>query len=144
VEGRIVVVEVIILARIDIDVVRLGVRDDGEVVVLAGEDLIQPLRPLDRDDLGLDADLAQLRGDDLAAKTRIGGRRQLYAGPEAVLQPGFPEQLFRPGDIMRVGAGKIDIGFGCRRLVRTDGSSEPGRSAVYDRLPVERIGNRLS
>ena len=72
VEGRVVVVEVVVLARIDIDVVRLGVRDDGEVVVLVGEDLLQPVGPFDRDDLQIDADLAQLRGDDLAAVAGIG------------------------------------------------------------------------
>ena len=36
VEGRVVVVEVVVLARIDIDVVRLDVADDGQVVVLVG------------------------------------------------------------------------------------------------------------
>ena len=87
VEGRVVVVEVVVLARIDIDVVRLGVRDDGEVVVLVGEDLLQPVGPFDRDDLEIDADLAQLRSDDLAAKPRIGRRRQLQRRLEAVWRP---------------------------------------------------------
>ncbi len=79
VEGRVVVVEVIVLARIDIDVVRLGVRHDRQVVVLVGEDLAWPVGPFDRDDLGLDADVAQLRGDDLAAVAGVADRRQLAA-----------------------------------------------------------------
>ena len=88
VEGGVVVVEVVVLARIDIDVVRLGVRDDGEVVVLVGEDLLQPVGPFDRDDLQLDADLAQLRGD---RPRRRGGHRATGGSFSVALKPsGWP------------------------------------------------------
>ena len=110
VEGRVVVVEVIVLARIDIDVVGLGVRDDGEVVVLVGEDLLQPVGPFDRDDLQLDADLAQLRGDDLAAIAGIGDRRQLQRRLEAIGKAGLLEQFLRLGEVEGIGAGQVDIG----------------------------------
>ena len=85
------------MRRIDIDVVGLGVRDDRQVVVLVGEHLLQPVGPLDRNDLQLDADVAQLRGDDLAAVARIGHRRQLERRLEAVLEAGLLEQFLRLG-----------------------------------------------
>ena len=50
---------------------------DAHVVVMAGVDLIEPLRPLQILDVESNADLRQLRGDDLSAAARITRRRQL-------------------------------------------------------------------
>ena len=127
VEGRIVVVEVVVLARIDIDVDRLGVRDDGQVVVLVGEHLLQPLRPFDRDDLELDADLAQLRGDDLAAAPRIGRRRQLQRRLEAASRGRPPSAAPWPWRDHADRAGQVDIGRVVRGEVRADRRAEAGR-----------------
>ena len=56
VEGLRTIVEIIILAGINADVLGLGVRDDGEVEIVATENLLQPLGPFDGDNLKLDAD----------------------------------------------------------------------------------------
>jgi hypothetical protein len=60
-EVRVVVLEVVVGPGVDVDVHRLGMADDRQVEVLAAEHLFQPLRPFEVLDLGLDADLAQLR-----------------------------------------------------------------------------------
>jgi hypothetical protein len=54
-----------------------GVRNDGQIEILGLEHIIEPLRPFDIGDVDIDADLAQLRGDDLAATAGIARRRQL-------------------------------------------------------------------
>src|SRR3546814_14903374 len=70
----------------------LGVGDDGEVVVLALEDLLQPLRPFELEDIGLHADRCELRGDHLAAAPGVGWRRQLEGEREAVGVAGLRQQ----------------------------------------------------
>src|SRR5262249_51025532 len=59
-ELRRIVVPVVAVAGIAIEIVGLGVGDDGEVVVSLLEHLGEPLRPLQLGDRKLDADLAQL------------------------------------------------------------------------------------
>ena len=76
-EVRILVLEVVAVPRVDIDVERLGMRDDAEVVILVAEDALQPLREFQRLDRRVDADLREQRRDDLAGAAGIGGRRQL-------------------------------------------------------------------
>ncbi len=81
--GR-VVVPVVAVARVAIEVVGLGVGDDGEVVVALLEHLGEPLRPLQLGDRDLDADLAELARQHLARALGLADRRQLEARLETV------------------------------------------------------------
>ena len=74
-EGLAVVAPVVAGVGVLRVVQRLDVVDDRQVEV-ALEGARQPLRPFDVLDLHVDADLGQLRGDDLAALARVLRRRQ--------------------------------------------------------------------
>ncbi len=63
--------EIIVIAGIDVVVQGFGMSHDAHVEVMAGVDLIQPLRPFEIFDAQSNSDLRQLRGDDFAAATRI-------------------------------------------------------------------------
>src|SRR3546814_4242784 len=94
----------------------LGVGDDGEVVVLALEDLLQPLRPFELEDIGLHADRCELRGDHLAAAPGVGWRRQLEGEREAVGVAGLRQQRLGLPRIIGIVVRKIDIDRKSTRL----------------------------
>ena len=75
---RVVVAEVVVRPGIDADVDRLGVADDGQAEVLVPEHLLQPLRPFDVDDLGLDR---RPRAAAPRRSRRRAGRRTAAAAP---------------------------------------------------------------
>ena len=104
-ELRVRVAEVVVVARIDVVIHRLGVRHDAEIVVVAAEHLIEPLRPFQVLDVHRDAGLTELRRDDFTRTSRIAWRWQLQGDREAVGIPGLGEQRPRPGDIVRIDAG---------------------------------------
>ena len=83
------VAEVIVVAGVDVVVQRFGMTHDAHVEVMAGVDLIEPLRPFEIFDFDADADLRQLRGDNLTAAPRVAGRRQLQRHREAVRIAGL-------------------------------------------------------
>ncbi len=101
-EGRVLVLEVIVVARIDADVERLGMRDDAQVVILVAEDLVEPLREFDRLDRRPHADLGEHRRDDLAGAPRIRRRRQAQGRGEAVGEAGLAQQGARLRGVVRI------------------------------------------
>src|ERR1700733_3752649 len=71
-----VILEVIVGIGVDADVERLDVADDRQIIVLVFVDAAQPLRPFYILNLGVDPNVGELSGDDLAALTRVRRRRQ--------------------------------------------------------------------
>src|SRR5687768_1227022 len=106
---RAVVPVVVLRVGIVRDVPRLGVADDGQVVVGFLPHAREPLPPLDLLDLHLHADLVQLVDDDLArAHGVVVLRSHLEDGLEPVRIAGLGEQLLGPGGIVGDGLGQVD------------------------------------
>src|SRR4029450_2960221 len=140
--GR-VVAPVVAIAGIAIEVVGLGVGDDGEVVVALLERLGEPLRPLQLGNGELDADLAELVGDDLAGALGVAPRRQFQAGLEAVGIARLGKQRLGLGEVEGIGLGEVDIGLVVRREVAADRHAE-ARFGRDDLLAVDGVGDRLA
>ena len=119
---------------------RFDVVDDGEVEV-AFERPGQPLRPFDVFDLRVDADLGQLRRDDLAALARIRRRRQGQRQVQRRRDAGFFQQCFGFFHVVGVGLGQIQIAEVGGREVAADGLAQAFLRAVDEGLAVDGMAD---
>ena len=133
------IAEIVVIARVDIVVQRFGMTHDAHVEVMTGIDLIQPLRPFEIFDSDADSNLPELRCDDFAAAARVAGRRQLQRHREAVRIAGLRQQCFRPGNIVRIHTGQIDIGRIVRRKMTADGCAITEHGAIDDGAPIQGV-----
>ena len=140
VEGGAVVAEVVVLAAVDVVVHRLDVLDDGQVELAALEHLIQPLGPFQILDLRADARLRQLRDQHLAAAPGVGARRQAQGHVDAVGIARLGQQGARPGRVMRIEAGQVDITRRLARIVAADRLAEAEHGALYQGVAVDGVG----
>src|SRR5437867_6700936 len=137
-----VVAEVVGGLRVVGDVPRLGVADDGQVVLGVLPHARQPLAPLDLLDLDLHTDLPELAGDHLAGPHRVVVLgRDLQHGLEPVRVAGLGQQLLGPGGIVRHRAGHVDE-VGVERIdVRPEHAAEPEHRAPHHLGLVDPVGD---
>ena len=118
--------------------------DDGQVVVAVLVHAGKPLRPFHVLDLGDDADLGQLGGNDFAALARIGHGRQDQAQLQRCGDAGFLQQGLGLVRVVRVDAGGVDIAKGARHVMATDWHAQTFVGAVDHCLAVHGSGNRTA
>ena len=144
-EVGVLIVEIVVRTpAIDLDIHGLGVGDDGEIVILAFEDLIQPLRPFDRNDLRLNPDFGKLGSDDLTAAPRIGGRRQLKGQGKAAGMTGLRKQRLCCLRIVGIALGQVDIGGVMGGEMAADRRTIAEHRTVDNCLPVDGMSDRLA
>ena len=88
--------------------------------------------------------LASSRGDDLAALSRVGRRRQRQRHVERRRDAGFLEQRLGLLRVVRIDAGEVDVAGVARHHVAADRRAEAFLRAVDDRLAVDRGGERAA
>ena len=118
--------------------------DDGQAVIVTTEHLLQPLRPFEEADLSFDTNLAQLRGDDFPAPARVGWRRQLEGGAEALGIARLSQQVAGQRRVKGCIGGQVDIVGIVGRKVAADGRAVAEHGAVNDRLPVDGVAHGLA
>ena len=117
--------------------------DDRQVELAPGKDLVQPLRPLDVLDVDANADVSELRGDDLAGSSGVGAGWQAHRKIESIGEACFCQQ--RPGTIrvVRKSVNKVDIATILPAEVAADGFAKAEQRAFNDGVAINGIAKRL-
>ena len=118
--------------------------DDRQAEIFAFEHGFQPLRPFDIGDLRLDANLGQLRGDDLTPAAGVGGGRQVQCRLEPIGETGLGQQRLGFFGIVAAQLRQVDVIGVMRCEMGADGRAIAEHRTVDDRLPVDGTGHRLA
>ena len=139
------VLEVVVLACVDVDILRFCVGNDGQVEVFFLEHLIKPLGPFNRHDFQFNTDLAQLSCNNFTAATGIGWRWQFDYGLEAIWMTSLCEQRLGFFDVKWIGVDQISIVSRVMRgKVSADRCAQTKHSPIDNGLPVDRMSHRLA
>jgi hypothetical protein len=141
-EVRIRVAEIIVVARVNIVVHGLDVGHDAHVEIMARENLVEPLRPLEVLDAHANTDRGKLRGGDLARAACIARRRQLERDREAPRVTRLRQQGARARHIVRIHPREVDIIGAVRREVAADRDGVAEHGTVDQRAAVESERDR--